>query len=175
MRSLIIAALAAVLIVGISVGTHLAQAASSGSYRQALAVRGMNGVALNTSLVIGEPQQGWVPGGDYQLTCRDIRTDGYMLKASCQKVDGGWRSSSLDTRNCRSQVVNDNGHLRCTQAGGIPPGDYRLTCENIHVNGQRLDASCQKEDGSWRKTSLDNFYRCGNRISNIDGNLRCGQ
>ena len=248
MRSLIIATLAAILIVGISIGTHLAQAASSGSYHQALAVGGMNGAALNTSLVIGGPPQGWIPGGDYQLTCRDISTDGYMLKASCQKTDGGWRSTSLDTRNCRSQIVNEDGNLRCTQGGpgygrppgggwasyqqtcrdirndgsvlratcqkvdgswrstsldtrscrnqivnedghlrcaagggpgygvgGIPPGDYRLTCENIRVNGQRLDASCKKEDGSWRQTSLDNFYRCGNRISNVDGRLRCGQ
>src|SRR5215472_15778520 len=241
MRSLIIAALAAGLIAGISIGTHLAQAASSRSYHQALAVRGMSGVALNTSLV-GEPPQGWVPGGDYQLTCRDISTDGYMLKASCQKQDGSWRSSSLDTRNCGSQIVNDDGYLRCTQGGrwgggmpggdyhqtcrdintdghmlkascqkrdgswrsssldtrncrsqiinddghlrcsqgggwrgGIPPGDYRLTCENIRENGQRLDASCKKEDGNWRKTSLENFYRCGDRISNVDGYLRCGQ
>jgi hypothetical protein len=142
-----------------------------GSYHDALAGGGVNGNAINTSVIIGESAQ----GGDYQLTCRDIRRDGHMLKASCQKKDGSWSSTSLDTRNCRSQIANDDGRLRCTQGGGIPPGDYRLTCENIHVSGQRLDASCQKEDGSFRQTSLDNFYRCGNKISNIDGRLRCGQ
>jgi len=170
MRSLIIAAFAAVLIVGIS-GTNGMAQVPLGSYHDALAGGGMNGNAINTSVVIGESAQ----GGDYQLTCRDIRRDGHMLKASCQKKDGSWRSTSLDTRNCRSQIANDDGRLRCTQGGGIPPGDYRLTCENIHVSSQRLDALCQKEDGSFRQTSLDNFYRCGNKISNIDGRLRCGQ
>ena len=179
MRSFIMHALAGVLIAGISVGTGPAQAASPDSYRQLLAGSGANG--------IGEPQRG-EPGGDYKLTCRDIRRDGNVLKASCQKMDGGWRSTSLDTRNCRSQIVNDDGYLRCTQGGGaygrppgggweggIPPGDYRQTCSDIRVNGQRLDASCQKVDGSWRKTSLENFSRCGDRISNVDGRLRCGQ
>jgi hypothetical protein len=176
MRSLIIiiAALATVLIVGISGANAVAQA-SPGSYHQALAGGGMSAIAMNTTVAVGEPPQGRVPGGDYQLTCRDISTDGHMLKASCQKRDGSWRTSSLDTRNCSSQINNDNGQLRCAQGGTIPPGDYRLTCENIHVNGQRLDASCKKEDGSFRQTSLDNFYRCGNRISNIDGQLRCGK
>jgi len=174
MRSSIIAALTGALIVGIPGTNGVAQAASPGWYHQALAGGGMNGIAVNTS-VIGDSQQRGVPGGDYQLTCRDIRTDGYMLKASCQKRDGNWHSSSLDTRNCRSQIVNDDGRLHCTQGSGIPPGDYRLTCENIRINGQRLDASCQKEDGSRRNTSLDNFYRCGDRITNVDGHLRCGQ
>lgn len=184
MPNLIMLALAAVLIAGISGGTHVAQAASPGSYQEALARSGVNGIAMNSS-VMGEPQRG-VPGGDYTLTCRDIRTDGHVLRASCQKVDGGWRSSSLDTRNCSNQIVNEDGHLRCAGGpgsgrppggweGGIPPGDYRRTCSNIRVNGQRLDASCQKADGTWRNTSLDNFNRCGNRISNIDGHLRCGQ
>src|SRR5262249_12876804 len=171
MRSLIMPALAAVLIVGISGGTGGAQAVSPGSYHQSPAGGGMNGNAMNASVVIGDPPQ----GGDYHLTCRETRRDGQMLKASCQKQDGSWSSTSLDTRNCRSQIINDDGRLHCTQGGGIPSGDYRLTCENIRVNGQRLDASCQKKDGSLRQTSLDNFYRCGDRISNIDGQLRCGQ
>lgn len=184
MRSYIMHALTGVLIVGISGGIGLAQAASPGSYRLVVAGTGLNGIAMSVS-VIGEPQRG-VPGGDYQLTCRDIRNDGNVLKANCQKVDGGWRSTSLDTRSCRNQIVNEDGRLRCAAGGGhgygpggwqggIPPGDYRLTCENIRVNGQRLDASCQKTDGSWRNTSLENFSRCGDRISNVDGRLRCGQ
>jgi hypothetical protein len=124
--------------------------------------------------------------GDYVETCRDIRRNGSMLYAQCQKRDGGWRSTSLDTRNCRSQIVNDNGNLICQQGGqgfghersgygGIPPGDYSQTCNNIRVNGNRLDANCQKQDGGWRTTSLDNYQRCGDQISNVDGRLRCGR
>jgi hypothetical protein len=184
MRSYIMHALAGVLIVGISGGIGLAKAASPGSYRLVLSGSRANRMAMNASVLV-EPQERGVPRGDYQLTCRDIRTDGYVLKANCQKVDGGWRSTSLDTRNCGSQIINDDGYLRCTQGGGvygrppgggwqggIPPGDYKLTCRDIRNDGNVLKANCQKVDGGWRSTSLDT-RSCRNQIVNEDGRLRC--
>ncbi len=197
MRGLMTPALTAILLIGTLGGIREAQAVSRGSHHQLLASAGIDANALKASpmgvgFAIASPQWG-VPGGDYQQTCRDIRTNGNLLQARCQKRDGGWRTTSLDTRSCRSQVINDDGYLRCTQGGGgrpgygrppyggggwgggIPPGDYRQTCNNIRVSGQRLDASCQKADGSWRNTSLNNFQRCGDLISNVDGHLRCGR
>lgn len=57
--------------------------------------------------------------------------------------------------------------------GNIPPGDYAQTCRHIRTDGNRLEAECQKTDGHWRKTSLDNVDQCGSVINN-DGHLQCG-
>jgi hypothetical protein len=49
----------------------------------------------------------------YRQTCQDVRQAGNTLKAKCQKVDGGWRNTSLKNfNNCRN-IVNEDGHLRC--------------------------------------------------------------
>ncbi len=128
-----------------------------------------------------------MPHGTYRQTCQDINFNGTRLSARCQKVDGGWRNSSIDYRNCRGgEVINDNGNLRCGQGGygyrgghmagwqgGLPPGDYKRTCQNMRVSGNKLSATCQKTDGSWHDTSLNNFNQCRNDIANVDGNLRC--
>lgn len=128
--------------------------------------------------------QGGRPWGDYQQTCRDIRYNGNVLTANCQKRDGGWRSSSLDYRNCRGQVINDDGHLRCGQSGsfpggnagvgGLPRGDYKLTCNNMRMEGNQLVANCEKRDGGWRTSKVDNAYQCRN-IVNDDGRLVCSR
>lgn len=128
-------------------------------------------------------REGGIPRGDYQLTCRDITSNGYTVQARCQKRNGDWRSTSLDYRNCRSQIINDDGHLRCTSGGGgypgggwqggLPRGDYQLTCRDSRVNGYQLNATCQKRDGSWRNTSLNNFNQCRSKIVNDDGHLKC--
>src|SRR5262249_61953097 len=108
--------------------------------------------------------QGWYtgrPSGDYQQTCQDIRMNGSILEARCQKRDGDLRTTSLDMRGCRGQgnVINDNGNLRCGEGyGGAYAsgyGDYQQTCQDIRSNGWILEARCQKRDGGWRTTSLD--------------------
>lgn len=58
------------------------------------------------------------------------------------------------------------------QQGNIPPGDYAQTCRHIHMDGNRLEATCQKVDGHWNKTSLNDVDRCPSVINN-DGNLQC--
>jgi hypothetical protein len=129
------------------------------------------------------PWQGGRPPGDYQQTCRDIRYSGTILTANCQKRDGGWRGTSLDYRGCRGPVINDNGNLRCGQGGGyggnvghggLPRGDYKLTCNNMRMEGSTLVANCEKRDGGWRSTKVDNAYQCRN-IVNDDGRLVCSR
>jgi hypothetical protein len=56
--------------------------------------------------------------------------------------------------------------------GGIPYGSYSQTCQNIRVNGNRLDASCEKRNGGWKNTHLDNFQQCRD-VENDNGKLRC--
>ncbi|HLW53707.1 MAG TPA: CVNH domain-containing protein [Candidatus Angelobacter sp.] len=142
--------------------------------------------------------------GSFQDSCTDAHWDGSVLYARCQKRDGGWRNTSIDSRNCGAQILNLDGRLSCGQAdngypnndaraydrqydnnrgyyggqanqGGLPPGDYQLTCQDMRINGDRLYASCQKRDGRWRNTSLDDFDRCNSPIVNDNGRLRCSR
>ncbi len=57
---------------------------------------------------------GRFPRGSYARTCRDIRMEGSTMRASCQKNDSRFRDTSLKHADqCRSQLINDNGRLRC--------------------------------------------------------------
>lgn len=141
-----------------------------------------------------------LPPGDYQQTCRDMRVDGARLDARCQTRDGGWHETSVDFRSCNGSIINDDGNLRCGGGDyrgeynrdrdhdgdhdrdhergwrnrGLPAGDYQETCRDMHVNGDRLEASCQKRNGGWRKTSLD-FDHCNSPIVNDNGRLKCSR
>lgn len=151
--------------------------------------------------------QGYYGNGTYQDSCQNIHWDGSMLYAECQRADGGWRRTSIDSRNCRGQILNLDGRLACGEAGyqqgpyerpydrdrgyynqgpynggpvyqgnwegGLPPGDYQLTCQNMHMEGDRLEARCEKRNGGWRRTSLDDVQRCTNAIVNDNGHLFC--
>jgi major membrane immunogen (membrane-anchored lipoprotein) len=61
----------------------------------------------------GGQQAGIVPQGSYQETCRNARTNGPQLLANCQKKDGSWQNTSIDTRSCKGNIVNEDGNLRC--------------------------------------------------------------
>jgi hypothetical protein len=64
-------------------------------------------------------------------------------------------------------------------AQGEPVGSYRLTCSDITVQGDSLNANCAKLDGSRQRTTLNRLGACMNSITqdgdigNIDGNLVC--
>jgi len=55
---------------------------------------------------------------------------------------------------------------------GIPYGSYTQTCQNVRVNGNELQARCEKRNGGWRDTSLRNYNQC-REIENDNGKLRC--
>lgn len=130
---------------------------------------------------------GWqrgIPAGTYTQSCRNIRTLGNRLEAECQTHRGDWRWTSLDSINqCSSPIANDNGNLVCDRSygfqggwqGGIPAGTYTQTCRNIHAFGDRLEAECQRRNGSWRQTSLDHIDQCTSAPANDDGYLMCGR
>jgi len=173
MRVLITCALAAVLL-ATTLGTmSTAQAGGSGPIQHIFA-------GSNWGPSPQWQQGGGLPYGDYQQTCRNIRNNGYRLEATCQKRNGDWRSTSLYYRDCRSSIVNDNGRLRCSNGGEgdhwrgrVPSGPYEQTCRNIRVDGNQLNATCQKRNGDWRNTSLSNFNYCRSQIENENGHLRC--
>lgn len=54
------------------------------------------------------------PNGSYAQTCMNIHVDGDDLKARCQTSGGDLRDAKLDDfRKCKSDIINDNGRLRC--------------------------------------------------------------
>lgn len=139
--------------------------------------------ALTLALLVGVfgtasvAQVGALPAGDYQQTCRDIKTNGSQLTASCQKKDGSFQNTSIDTSSCTGNIANEDGQLRCVSGGqgmgqNQPSGSYQQTCKNIRMNGNDLEASCQKTDGGWQNTTLKNAQSCS-QVVNENGNLRC--
>jgi hypothetical protein len=128
-----------------------------------------------------------VPTGSYQQTCKNVDVRNDVLIANCQDMDGKWEATQLrDYRSCGSDIMNDNGALRCgntvngTQPGyqagyqqGVPNGSYTQTCQDIRVHGDDLEARCQTVDGNWHKAKLDDFQRCRGDVANENGNLRC--
>jgi|SRR5215813_7043354 len=164
-------ALVAVLLAGTLGPMSAAQSGASGAVRR---VRDGSAWGLQW-------QGSSLPYGDYQETCRNIRNNGHRLDATCQKSNGDWRNTSLNYRYCRGAIVNDNGHLRCSDNDGysdrwrgrVPSGSYQQTCQNIRVDGNRLNATCQKLNGGWHNTSLKDFNYCRGRIENDNGHLRC--
>ena len=136
-------------------------------------------------LAAGSPAQArWAPSGSYESSCRHIDFDGDMLTAQCRTRSGGWHNSWLDNADdCDGRIANNNGQLECGWTGWRrdryrdaevgPRGSYRETCANVRMDGYLLRATCQRRDGSWRWTSLDDAYDCEGRIANFDGRLVC--
>ncbi|HWD28975.1 MAG TPA: CVNH domain-containing protein [Rhizomicrobium sp.] len=149
---------------------------------------GILAAATTLSLFALAPAQAqrWLPGGSYTDSCRRVDYDGDMLTASCRRRDGAWKNTFLDdAEDCDGRIVNNNGQLACgsndwqgryARHRGYdvgPGGSYRATCEDVHMDGYMLRATCQRRDGSWRWTSLDDAYGCDGRIANFDGRLVC--
>ncbi|HKV93645.1 MAG TPA: hypothetical protein VJW20_13945, partial [Candidatus Angelobacter sp.] len=55
---------------------------------------------------------------------------------------------------------HDNDRDRDRYNNGIPRGSYAQTCQNVTIAGNTLRASCQKKNGKWKNTSLNNYNRC---------------
>jgi hypothetical protein len=116
------------------------------------------------------------PEGTYRETCRDIRVEGPRLRARCESAGGYWRDTSLDDFNrCVGGIINYDGRLVCTRAGGrvVPRGNYTESCSRIHVDGDTLRAMCQTNNGSWTWSQLNDWDDCRGGIWNENGQLRC--
>ncbi len=71
---------------------------------------------------------GDLPGGTWRYSCQNARLYGNVLYATCRDNFGSWRTSTLDLKNCRGNVVNDNGRLVCSGwGGGSGGGKGRIT------------------------------------------------
>ena len=118
---------------------------------------------------------GYGPSGSYTQTCRDVQANGNALRARCETSDGRWVDAYLDDYSrCVGEIVNDEGRLECTRAGGrdVPRGTYSETCRQIYLRGDILRAKCETRDGRWVWSHLDDWDSC-RCITNLDGQLHC--
>src|SRR5947209_4794210 len=59
---------------------------------------------------------GGAPVGSYAQSCQEIRVNGDDLEARCPTNGGDWRGAKLDDyQKCKSDIINDDGHLRCSK------------------------------------------------------------
>jgi hypothetical protein len=145
--------------------------------------------------------QNGVPSGAYAQTCRDIRTNGNTLEATCQQRNSdNWTRTSLQNFDqCTSGIENIDGRLECTKGNygqnngqyngqgyrrdggpdygqnGVPYGGYTQNCRNIRTSGSSLLATCQQRNGRWRQASLRYFNQCTSEIQNNNGRLVCSR
>ena len=118
------------------------------------------------------------PPGSYQQTCRNIDFHDNVLAANCQDSTGRWQSALLrDVQDCRSDIINDDGALRCSRsngiAAGLPVGSYTQSCQEVRAHGDDLEARCQTSNGEWKNTKLDDYNKCRGEVVNDNGKLRC--
>jgi len=119
--------------------------------------------------------------GSFRNSCRDFAVDSNgTLMATCQAENGGWRRTSLSSRQCSGyRAGNRDGNLFCeSDDGGSSAsrwdGSFRNSCRDFAVDSYgTLTATCQTANGNWRRTSLSSRQCSGYRAGNRDGNLFC--
>jgi hypothetical protein len=165
--------LAAAVLALILCGTGKVCAAQtpSGSYQQTCRDIGVRG-----STLYAECQN---TGGGWQRTeLRDFnRCNGDVQNNNGSLQCGGSSGYGNNGYGRDGDRDRDHDHDRDRDRGydrdhRYPRGSYEQTCQNITVNGNNLQASCQKKNGKLRNTSLHNFSQCRD-IENDNGKLRC--
>ena len=99
------------------------------------------------------------PRGSYRETCRDIRVDGDDLQARCRERDGDWRRSELENYSeCRGDIFNDDGRLKCRRHDRDDDGD------------RSQDRGYHDDDRAYSQITLykDSRYRGSARTFNRD-------
>ncbi|HEY5030641.1 MAG TPA: CVNH domain-containing protein [Candidatus Angelobacter sp.] len=81
-------------------------------------------------------------------------------------------ANSRDANHSGDRDHDQNGNYRNESNG--PRGSYSQTCQNIQVNGDTLQASCQKKNGKAKNSTLRNYQQCRD-IQNDNGKLRCSR
>jgi CVNH domain len=174
MRYISALAVAALAFVLAGTGTPAAAQAPRGSYEQTCRHIGVRG-----STLYAECQN---TGGGWQTTqLRDFdRCNGEIqnINGSLQCSGGNGYGNNGYGRDADRDRDRDRDHDgdhdrdRGYRNNGLPYGSYSQTCQNIRVNGNTLEASCQKKNGKLKNTSLHNFSQCRD-IENDNGKLRC--
>jgi hypothetical protein len=118
-----------------------------------------------------------IPGGSYLDSCFSVSRSGSVLKATCGKVDGTFKKTSLNLADCerRSTISNINGVLSCDETDEhyqMPNGSWAVSCKDWSMRGPLLRATCGKIDGTWIVSTLD-VRDCDGPVANRNGELVC--
>ena len=63
--------------------------------------------------------------------------------------------------------------MPAAQAQGVPPGSYRQSCTDVHIERGALVATCRGEHGRMNRSSLADVGRSTGDIGNNHGVLQC--
>lgn len=99
---------------------------------------------------------------NFQDSCRNIRVSVTTLSAQCRDDNRRWRDSSIQIRG----ITNVDGNLEYLR-DGRGRSTYQESCRDIRISGARLEARCQRADGSTKRTSVNLIG-----IVNDNGRLR---
>jgi hypothetical protein len=118
-----------------------------------------------------------IPDGSYLDSCFSVKRSGSVLKATCGKIDGTFKKTSLNLADCErgSTISNINGVLTCDESDEyyqMPNGSWAASCTNWSMRGPILTASCGKPDGTFVVSTLD-VRECTGPVANILGELVC--
>lgn len=168
--------------------TCQAQRAPGGSYQQTcrdISVRGSNlnatckdegGNWRNTQLSDFQRCSGEIQNLNGNLQCTG--GNGYGNNGNNGNngnYNNGNNGDHHDADRDHHDADHDNGYDRSYRGGyNGPRGTFAQTCQDIHMNGSTLQASCQKKNGKMKNTSMRNYQQCRD-IENDNGKLRCAQ
>ena len=85
----------------------------------------------------------------YPASCRNIRVTGATLTASCRRINGTYKSTSILIRG----IFNGNGVLLYS-SNPRAASSYQNSCRRIDVAGATLTASCRRINGTYKSTSI---------------------
>jgi hypothetical protein len=154
------------------------QAQPGGSYRQTCRDVRVHGSTLSAAC---QDQ-----GGNWRNTeLRDFDRCGGEIQnlngnLSCSGGNGPGQGGNYgghegDRRDHDHDGDRDRDHDRSYRNGyNGPRGTFAQTCQDIHINGSTLEASCQKKNGKMKNTSLRDYQGCRD-IENDNGKLRCAR
>ncbi|MEM7554660.1 MAG: CVNH domain-containing protein [Cyanobacteria bacterium P01_A01_bin.84] len=118
-------------------------------------------IVSSSTILAMNPSASAAPSTFYK-TCRRITMRGSLLTASCRKINGGYRGTSLRLIG----MHNSNGRLVFSRKMGIK-SSFQRSCGKIRIRRDVLSASCRTRNGKVRRTS----FRLEN-IHNRNGFLR---
>ncbi|HZD95033.1 MAG TPA: hypothetical protein VE133_12310, partial [Candidatus Sulfotelmatobacter sp.] len=169
------------LILG-GVGSVSAQQAPGGSYQQTCRNIGVRGSTLYAECQDTERHWHNVQMRDYDRCNGEIQNINGSLQCSNgggyggSYGQGGYGRDNDRDRDHDHDRDHDNDRYRNGDRrygdNGLPYGSYSQTCQSIRVNGDRLEASCQKKNGKLKNSSLNHYQQC-REIENDNGKLRC--
>ncbi|KAB5590238.1 Cyanovirin [Ceratobasidium theobromae] len=95
----------------------------------------------------------------FSKTSRNASLSGAVLKADCQRNDGTWRWSEINTANF---LGNIDGNFQWSDS------NWNLTARNTTFNSPVITSDLQRRDHSWATGKMINLDE---HIANIDGTL----